>query len=98
MKVNVLHYLKGIAYGNIMYLEKDDPCKDNPEPLTWEGMQPKMGDDILSDFRRAGYHASCFPEGDGIAFKPLRGQSYDQIEKDVRDILKFEIVQVKNRS
>jgi hypothetical protein len=51
--------------------------------------------DALVRFREAGYFASCFPEGDGICFRPLKDQSYDQIESDIREILKFEIDSVK---
>lgn len=34
-------------------------------------------------FRAHGYYASCFPEGDGIAFKPLNNQDIEQTIRDV---------------
>lgn len=84
-----------VSFGNIMfdrrYANKEHPCADNPEPLTWEGCDYKKGDDKLTKFREAGYHASCFPEGDGIAFKPLEDQSNQQILNDIINILGFEI-------
>ena len=39
----------------------------------------------LESFRARGYWASCFPEGDGITWKPLRGQTDAQCLRDIQD-------------
>lgn len=41
--------------------------------------------DALITFRARGYWASCFPEGDGITWKPERGQSDAQCLTDIRE-------------
>lgn len=41
----------------------------------------------LQAFRARGYMASCFPEGDGLAFKPLRNQTAEQCLTDIRETL-----------
>lgn len=38
----------------------------------------------IKTFRALGYWASCFPEGDGITWKPLNGQTDDQCMADIR--------------
>lgn len=105
LRVKVLHYKPGFAYGNIMFLggrcwpmrgwkfPKEHPFSDNPEPTTFTHTPP-MGDDDLSRFRQAGYYASCFPEGDGISFQPLAGQDEAQIELDIMKHLKVTINKV----
>jgi hypothetical protein len=46
----------------------------------------QMGDSAgLRAFRERGYWASCFPEGDGITWKPLNGQSDEQCLVDIRE-------------
>lgn len=39
----------------------------------------------ITAFRARGYWASCFPEGDGITWKPERGQSDEQCLTDIRE-------------
>lgn len=39
----------------------------------------------LAAFRERGYWASCFPEGDGITWKPEREQSDEQCLADIRE-------------
>lgn len=39
----------------------------------------------ITAFRERGYWASCFPEGDGITWKPLNGQSDAQCLADIRE-------------
>jgi hypothetical protein len=39
----------------------------------------------IEAFRARGYWASCFPEGDGITWKPERGQDDAQCLIDIRD-------------
>ena len=44
------------------------------------GASPK-----LDAFRARGYWASCFPEGDGITWKPEQGQDDNRCLSDIRD-------------
>lgn len=39
----------------------------------------------LEAFRARGYWASCFPEGDGITWKPERGQDDAQCLREIRE-------------
>lgn len=39
----------------------------------------------IDAFRERGYWASCFPEGDGITWKPERGQTDEQCMVDIRE-------------
>lgn len=39
----------------------------------------------LQAFRARGYWASCFPEGDGITWRPERGQTDAQCLADIRE-------------
>ena len=39
----------------------------------------------LTAFRARGYWASCFPEGDGITWQPMNGQSDAQCLTDIRE-------------
>lgn len=39
----------------------------------------------LQAFRERGYWASCFPEGDGITMKVLKGQDADTVRKDIAE-------------
>lgn len=77
---------------------KEHPCSDDPQPTIsgrhrtkapgateWTevpGEQPDS-DTNLGKFRKRGYWASCFPEGDGITFEPLNGQDDKTIIKDI---------------
>jgi hypothetical protein len=89
------------AHGNLMFKDsypmregkfpKLHPFIDNPEPFTFSA-NPPHGEDRLSKFRQAGYYASCFPEGDGLSFKPLHGQDNERIKQDVLTFLKVELV------
>lgn len=49
-----------------------------------EGSQGGSGENIKA-FRARGYWASCFPEGDGITYQPLKGQSDEQCLKDAQE-------------
>lgn len=44
----------------------------------------------IEAFRSRGYWASCFPEGDGITWKPLNGQDKEQCIKDIRECFEWE--------
>jgi hypothetical protein len=41
--------------------------------------------EAIDAFRERGYWASCFPEGDGITWKPLREQTDEQCRKDIQE-------------
>lgn len=86
------HPMRG--WGNF---PKEHPFYDNPEPTTFSN-SPQMGDDRLSNFRKAGYYASCFPEGDGICFSSLNGQSQDQIIHDICKHLEIELDVIVERN
>lgn len=45
----------------------------------------------LQAFRDRGYWASCFPEGDGVTWKPLNGQDDDQCLKDIRECFGWDV-------
>lgn len=45
----------------------------------------RPSDGMMELFRSRGYLASRFPEGDGITFKPERGQELTVIEQDVSE-------------
>ncbi len=46
----------------------------------------EMGKGVsIEAFRERGYWASCFPEGDGITWKPERGQDEAQCLTDIRE-------------
>lgn len=74
------------------------PCHDDPNPTVMgkyckindtvrteiPGEQPES-DTALGRFRSKGYWASCFPEGDGISFEPLCGQSDDEVMSDIAE-------------
>ena len=41
--------------------------------------------DSMLQFRARGYWASCFPEGDGITWKPENGQCNEKCLQDIRE-------------
>jgi len=56
-----------------------------------DGSQMGSGQKIAA-FRERGYWASCFPEGDGITWKPERGQSDEQCIADIRECFGWDAV------
>lgn len=74
------------------------PCATDPKPTVMckcrskrhdetdytdvPGEQPES-DTPLGRFRARGYWASCFPEGDGMCFDPLDGQTGEQVVRDI---------------
>lgn len=92
---------KGLCYSNLMFEKsyplwsKDHPCHENKIHLMWKELDDLkkgiQGNDPLSKFRAAGYFASCFPEGDGIAFEALKYQSEEQIIKDIESIFGVDV-------
>lgn len=57
-----------------------------PNSSVFGGTDSQCGSsDSLKAFQGRGYWASCFPEGDGITWKPLNGQSDDRCLCDIRE-------------
>lgn len=102
MKVKVFPYREGLCYGNIIWPGKF-PMRAGNFPsnhpvaasarengTTWIGNE--AGRSALMDkFRALGYWASCFPEGDGITWKPLNGQTWTQITADIANTFGWEL-------
>lgn len=67
--------------------------RENSGP--WENVPGEMpvSESPIGKFRAAGYWASCFPEGDGITYKALNGQSDEQQRKDVEECFGWTIVE-----
>lgn len=74
---------------------KTHPFIDCPEPFTYSVDPCPESDDRLSLFRRAGYFASCFPEGDGITIQRYKNQTDTQVIEDVCRYLKIEIFVIR---
>jgi len=67
---------------------KDHPCSANPDPTIF-GTAPATPDP-LGVFRGKGYaDASCFPEGDGIAFLADDDKPDSRVMKDIADAFGF---------
>ncbi len=66
------------------------PCSANPKPLVWSREDQPLSDDPLGRLRARGYMASCFPEGDGIAFDPPDGWTDESVRRDFSECLGFE--------
>jgi hypothetical protein len=92
----------GGGYGNIIWPGKwprrsagkfmpPHPCHENPEPVVFGRESQPRTNDPLGRFRALGYLASCFPEGDGIAFDPPAGKDSEQVAEDVRQCFGFEV-------
>lgn len=60
--------------------------------ILWSCQNPKPD---LKPFQDRGYFASPFPEGDGIAFGAIKGQSDEQILTDIKECFGFEIKEVR---
>ena len=97
---------KGIGYGNVIWTDRRDapgfrmrngkfgpehPCRDNPLPTVFSRAEQPATDDALGNLRARGYLASCFPEGDGIAFEPPDGISNEQAVQDFAECFGFEV-------
>lgn len=74
---------------------KTHPFIDCPKPFTFAHDPCPESNDRLSQFRRAGYFASCFPEGDGVTIRRGLEQSNDQLIEDICRILQIEINVIK---
>ena len=83
------------GYGNILWdarhplrngkWPKAHPCSANPQPMVFGRIGQPESDDPLGRFRARGYMASCFPEGDGIAFDPPEGKTSPDVVKDIEE-------------
>lgn len=90
--VKYFHEIPGIGFGNIIWSGKF-PMRSGKFPSDHPA-SPAGGLNDAPDFqcgatgqmpafRERGYWASCFPEGDGITMKVLRGQDAAQVAKDI---------------
>jgi hypothetical protein len=89
------------GYGNIVFphawpmrsgkFQKPHPCHENPNPVVFSRAGQPLSDDPLGKFRALGYMASCFPEGDGIAFDPPAGRASPQVVQDIKDCFGWEV-------
>ena len=97
MKVKVYPYRHKVGMGNILWQEKH-PMRngrfppDHPVGGKFAGVAVR-GSSALTQFRERGYWASCFPEGDGITWKPLNGQSDAQCLADIAECFGWELEQ-----
>ena len=100
LKVKVFPFREKMGMGNIIWAERDQgstyyrvskyAMRGGKFPLNHPvgggdagGAQGGTGDNIKA-FRALGYWASCFPEGDGITWRPLNGQSDEQCMTDIK--------------
>ena len=91
MKVKVYPYKEKLGMGNIMW---DGPRfemrygkfpKEHPVGGGFRDAGDQCGSGAsIKAFRALGYWASCFPEGDGITWKPLNGQGAAQCMADIK--------------
>jgi hypothetical protein len=91
------------GYGNIYWHWRDarpmrngkfpssHPCHANPKPTVWNRADQPVSDDPLGRLRARDYMASCFPEGDGIAFDPPAGRTHEQIIADIVECFGFDV-------
>lgn len=59
--------------------------KDHPVGGGSNDLDQMGGGPTIEAFRARGYWASCFPEGDGMCWKPLNGQNDAQCLTDIRE-------------
>lgn len=91
LKVKVFPFREKVCMGNIIWADKY-PMRGGKFPsghpicgsVGKDFSQYGDGQNIVA-FRGRGYWASCFPEGDGITWKPERGQSDEQCMVDIRE-------------
>jgi hypothetical protein len=91
VKVKYYGYMGGVGMGNLIWpgkypMKAGKFPKDHPVGGAWEPGSGQYGDsESMAAFRSRGYWASCFPEGDGITFKPLREQSTEIAQQDAAE-------------
>ena len=101
MKVKYIKYQKGVCFGNIIFdhfyprnsgqWRIKHPCAGNPKPLVFSRSEQPFSDDPLGIFRKLGYLASCFPEGDGISFEPPEGWTDESVINDIKECFGFDV-------
>lgn len=92
LSVRLVGYREGVHNGNINW-GKAWPMMHGKFPKTHpvgggfcDTPDGQCGtSDAMQMFRDRGYWASCFPEGDGITWRPLNGQTLEQTADDVRE-------------
>lgn len=98
MRVKVYPHREKVGMGNILWTGKFE-MRAGKFPAThpvggvsdWASGQYGQAENI-DKFRAMGYWASCFPEGDGITWKPLNGQSDDQCMADIKEAFGWDAV------
>lgn len=92
-RVTVYPYRSGVAHGNIMW-PKRHPMRAGkfpPDHPVGGGFGDECGDgDNIKRFRALGYWASCFPEGDGITWRPKLDQSDAQCLSDILEAFSWD--------
>jgi hypothetical protein len=95
MKVRVYPMTTG-SYGNIVW-DKALPMRNGKfpkeHPVGGSGSDDKVqfgSGENIAKFRAMGYWASCFPEGDGISWAALKGQSNEQCLADIQSAFGWE--------
>lgn len=101
MKVDVRHGAKGVCYSNIIWdgrypmrhgkFPENHPCSDSGDAAFTGASESKPSAGNIGKFRERGYWASCFPEGDGITFEPLKEQSREQVLTDIHECFGWEL-------
>ncbi|WP_202844729.1 hypothetical protein [Luteimonas saliphila] len=97
MKIKYFGYMEGKGMGNLAW-EGAFPMNGGKFPAAHPvggGVHFKSGQygnsEAMDAFRQRGYWASCFPEGDGITFKPVNGQTTEQAQQDVRECFGWDV-------
>ena len=98
MKVKVYPYRERVGMGNIIWDGKY-PMRAGKFPSNHPvgggsmdfGASQDGSENSIDNFRKRGYWASCFPEGDGITWKPKNNQTDEQCLKDIQECFGWEI-------
>lgn len=95
MKATIHIGADGVCYWNLLWSGRwprrggthpsPHPCHENPKPMAWRGDIIPESSDPLGRLRSRGYFASCFPEGDGLAFRPPANKTLAQVELDFKE-------------
>jgi hypothetical protein len=103
LKVRVFPYRPKVGMGNILWpgkfkmnggkFPKSHPVGGGLKTFTDGQFGESEG---MAKFRERGYWASCFPEGDGITWKPENGQSDAQCLSDIRECFGWDAQWDKN--
>lgn len=93
------------ALGNLMFMGKSFEAtggvfpKDHPfasGSQVFDEHFPSIGrGERLDALRKLGYYISCFPEGDGMCFKPPVGKSDIEVIEDICKMLQVTLTEIK---